>query len=186
MFASAITGLPTSTPEHTLAFCPVRPVEALYGQHTLATIPRTRCQPCTHCVTRGCLDLWEDKTVAQLLGPVRRTAAWLTEPFGVFAIAFPGLVLGYFLTADGDPWTTVYGTTLGLAAVSAVVFGTVISVAHAPRRLATMLLGALAFGLYYWYAAPGLAEAVHLPGGPWPVRATAAVLLLTWVRAPRG
>jgi len=165
--------------------CPVRPVETLYGQRPFATLPRARCQPCTLCVERGCLDLWEGKAVAQLLGQDRRTLAWLTQPFGVFTIAFPGLVLGYFLTADGDPWVTVYGMTLGLAAGSAILLGSLVALTRLPRRTTTMVLGALAFGLYYWFAAPAFAEAVHLPGGPWPVRGTAAILLLGWVR-PHG
>lgn len=161
--------------------CPVRPVETLYGQRPLAVVPRARCEDCTLCVKSGCLDLWGAKTAQHLLGPQRRSMRWMLEPFGFFTIAFPGLVLAYFLTKDTTSWPTVYGFVLGLAATSATLLGALIATLRIPSRIATPALAAVAFGLYYWFAAPGFGEAVHLPGGPWPVRAVAGLLLIVWI-----
>jgi hypothetical protein len=161
--------------------CPVRPVETLYGQRPLAAVPRARCQDCTLCVKSGCLDLWGAKTAPHLLGRQRRGMRWMLEPFGFFTIAFPGLVLAYFLTQDTTPWPTAYGLVLVLATASATLVGALIATLGIPPRIATPALAAVAFGLYYWFAAPGFGEAVHLPGGPWPVRTVAGLLLVGWV-----
>jgi hypothetical protein len=74
--------------------CPVLPVERLYGQSPLTLVANPRCRPCTLCITRGCLDLSQSKSIAQVLGRQRRTHAWLHSGFGVFAAGFPGCVLG--------------------------------------------------------------------------------------------
>lgn len=160
--------------------CPVRPVELLYGQRALVTVPRARCATCALCVPVGCIDVWGGRTMPRLLES-RNGMRWFTEPFGFFTLAFPGLVLAYFLTDDLTRWSTVYGLTLLLSAASTAILGGLLTLLRLSRATATAALGAIAFGLYYWYAAPGLAEAVRLPGGPWPVRATAALLLGAWV-----
>ena len=86
-----------------------------------------------------------------------------------------------FLTEDANPWSTVYGLVLVLAATSAMLLGALIATLRIPPRIATPALAAVAFGLYYWFAAPGFAEAVQLPGGPWPVRAVAGLLLIVGI-----
>jgi hypothetical protein len=164
--------------------CPVRPVELLYGQRPLVDVPRARCATCVLCVPVGCPDVWRARTMPRLIDN-HASRPWFTEPFGFFTLAFPGLVLAYFLTTDLTPWTTVYGLMLVLVAASVMTLGGLIALLKPSRALATAVLAALAFGLYYWYAAPGFAEAIRLPGGPWPVRTVAGLLLLVWV-VPRG
>ncbi len=77
------------------AICPVGPVERLLGQYAQFNPGNPRCEPCTLCTPRGCLDLALDKTPAQLLGRARRSAAWLGRPTGAFGVAFPGIVAGW-------------------------------------------------------------------------------------------
>ena len=52
-----------------------------------------------------------------------------------------------------------------------------------PRVVVTLpVLGALSVGLYYWYAAPGLAAAYWAPVvGPMVIRAAAAILITAWL-----
>lgn len=69
------------------AFCPILPVERLYGQRPLIQVGNPRCATCTLCAP-ACIDLSPVKTVRQVLGPGRRSHAWLTSPFGAFAAAF--------------------------------------------------------------------------------------------------
>ena len=162
------------------AICPVLPVEKLYGQFPIVPVRGARCQDCVLCTPVGCTDLAGAKTMAQTLGPSRRSAGWLATPFGAFAVAFPGLVVGYFTTANGAPSTaaSVYLHVLGWSAGSAAVLGALILAVRAPARWAMPLLGALAFGLYYWLAAPGLSRAYGVgPAGTVIVRLLALGLL---------
>ena len=142
------------------AICPVLPVEKLYGQFPIVPVRGARCRDCVLCTPVGCTDLAGAKTMAQTLGPSRRSAGWIATPFGAFAVAFPGLIVGYFTTTNGALSTapSVYLHAAGWSAASAAVLGVLLLALRAPARWAMPLLGALAFGLYYWLAAPGLSR----------------------------
>ena len=166
------------------AICPVLPVEKLYGQSPLLRVASARCGDCNVCTPIGCIDLAGDKTMSQTLGPTRRSTAWLATPFGVFAVAFPGFVIGYFTTGNGALATAagLYLHVLLWSAASAGTLAGTILLSRAPARLTVPLLGGLAFGLYYWFAAPALARAYG--GGDTAivcVRVAAAILLAAWV-----
>jgi hypothetical protein len=132
----------------------------------------------------GCIDLAAGKTVNQTVGPARRTVSWVRTPFGAFAAAFPGFIVGYFTLDDGGLSTaaTVYThiaiyALASFAIVALTAVATKVSSKHWLR-----LLGGVAFLLYYWYAAPGLAEAYHAgAAGPLLIRAGAVMLLAVWV-----
>ena len=90
---------------------------------------------------------------------------------------------------------SVYLTVLAWAAASYVVVGGIAWMWRLRAERAVRTCGGLAFGLYYWFAAPGLAAAyggAHDPStdgspvGPWIVRAAALGLLALWlVRSPQ-
>lgn len=141
------------------ALCPVLPVEMLYGQAPLLPLARGRCPTCTVCTPRGCLDLSERKTIPQVLGPTRRSQAWIVSPFGVFAAALPGFIVGYSVLTDGPLASagTVYLTTLGASLISYLVTALVVLVTKLRASTAMILLAAAAGGLYYWFAGPVIA-----------------------------
>ena len=146
------------------AICPVLPVEKLYGQAPLVQMANPRCDSCTRCVPKGCMDLVPNKAFRQQVGSKQHPLAWLKTPYGVFAAAFPGFVLGYFMLDDvplamaGSVYATIalasflsYLVTLSFAAVTRLASDRVI-----------LLLGAAAVGCYYWFAAP---QAIAALGG---------------------
>jgi hypothetical protein len=141
------------------ALCPVLPVELLYGHAPLVSLQRGRCTTCTVCTPRGCLDLSEQKTIFQVLGPARRTNAWLLTPFGIFIGALPGFVLGYSLLSDGPLATAghVYLTTLGYSLLSYIVTVVLVMGLKLKVSKAILLLATAAGGLYYWFAGPAIA-----------------------------
>lgn len=146
------------------ALCPVLPVERLYGQSPLIELEEARCGSCDGC-TGGCLDLVPRKSAFHALGDGDRTRAWLTTPFGSFAAAFPGFVLGYFLTADGG-WSSapgVYATVALIALCSFVSVATITTAFGLSSRRVVPALAALAAGIYYWFSAEPLAAAVGMP-----------------------
>ncbi len=146
------------------ALCPVLPVELLYGHAPLVSLQRGRCTTCTVCTPRGCLDLSEQKTILQVLGPGRRSNAWLATPFGIFIAALPGFVIGYSLLTDGPLATAghVYLTTLGYSLASYLI--TVVVVVGLKLKVSTaiILLAAAAGGLYYWFAGPAIATQLQV------------------------
>ncbi|MGQ0704502.1 MAG: hypothetical protein ACT4PM_15425 [Gemmatimonadales bacterium] len=171
------------------AWCPVLPVEKLYGQAPLLAVPTARCASCNLCSPARCIELSGGKSLVQSFGRVRRRETWYRSPLGVFAAAFPGFVIGYFTTENGllasapevylriGAWSLA---SFGLVAMSATILGLA-----AARMLP--VLGALAFALYYWFSAPTLTEAYGLAGLSTTTLRVAALGLVTFwlVRALR-
>lgn len=168
------------------SLCPVLPVEKLYGQAPLISMSGARCSDCTLCISIGCIDLAGNKTVAQTIGPLRRDTGWLRTSFGVFAAAFPGFILGYFTTSNGDLSTAgeVYWRVLSLAAASYGIVAVLTVMLSLRAALAMPLLGAGSLGIYYWYAAPVLAEAYLAPPATTSiVRGAMGVVIAWWLFA---
>jgi nitrite reductase (NADH) large subunit len=136
--------------------CPVLPVEKLYGQFPLLNVATARCSTCTLCSATGCIELTQTKTVPQTLGPARKSSGWLITPFGVFAAAFPGFIVGYFTIDNGAP-SSALEVYAHVALFSGLSYAIVTSLALAfflPSMLATVGLGGTSVGLYYWFATP--------------------------------
>lgn len=170
-------------------FCPLLPVERLYGQRPWMEIEDSRCASCTLCTPRGCVDLSPPAAAAQLLGPGRRGIDWLMTPFGAFAAAFPGFIVAWFRTVPSSPPVPDLLVALAVGLVASwFVAAAVIRWTDAPWRLALPTLAALAAGLYYAYAAPrGVAE---LGGGAGLARGiqigALAFVAVWWLRAVGG
>ena len=166
------------------SICPVLPVEKLYGQAPLLPMAGARCQECTLCTPVGCTDLAGSKTLPQTIGPHRRDTGWIRTGFGVFAAAFPGFVYGYFTAVNGELATAgvVYLRVLGFAAVSYGLVALLTDLLRVGAALAMPVLGAVALGMYYWFAAVTLTTAYHAPAATvFVVRAVMAALLAWWL-----
>lgn len=168
------------------SLCPVLPVEKLYGQSPLLPMKGARCTDCVRCTSVGCIDLAGNKAVPQTIGPLRRDTGWLRTSFGVFAAAFPGFIIGYFTTVNGDLSTAVqvYARVLTFAAASYGIVA-LATLALSVRATAAMnFLGAASLGLYYWFAAPNLTKAYHAPSATtWAVRVLMGLALTWWLWA---
>lgn len=169
-------------------FCPVLPVERLYGQNPLVELSNPRCPACTHC-SKGCIDLAPRKSISQVFGRKRHSMAWMKTPFGLFAAGFPGFVVGYFNTADSPLGETaqIYLQVAAWVAASLVLTWAIVVLFEVGTRRLLPTLAAAAVGLYYWYAAPDLAAAVAAPPAVGIGLQIAALALvgLWWVRALR-
>lgn len=171
------------------ALCPVLPVERLYGQRPLFRVPNAHCAPCTLCTRRGCMDLVQTKSVEQTLGTNSNSGPWLLTPFGAFAAAFPGFVIGYYTTTDVtlSAAGSVYAHVGLWMLVSYAVIAGLSLAFRIPGAVATLPIGGLSFGLYYWFAAPVVTESLALAGwAPTAIRAVAFTLLAVWSWRARG
>ncbi|MEW5915566.1 MAG: hypothetical protein AB1762_04140 [Gemmatimonadota bacterium] len=164
------------------SLCPVLPVEKLYGQSPLVKIGVARCNDCSVCTPLGCIDLAREKAARQTLGPGAQTSGWIATPFGLFAAAFPGFIIGYFTLSDGSLATAsvVYQHVIVWVLASVAMTAAIVLAFDVSARLGTAALGALAVGLYYWYASPTLSEAYG--GGATAANAlrAAALALIGW------
>lgn len=158
-------------------FCPVGPVEKLYGQQPWVESSHAHCAECVGC-THPCFDRDGWPAVVRLLGedPDAGTgtahggAGLLRSPTGVFAAGFPGFVLGYF-TVDPEAWLGSIYLHVGLfAATSLALFVTAQTVFDVSARSAIRVAAAAAAGLYYWFTVPAVVGAAELTFelGPFP------------------
>ena len=166
------------------AVCPILPVERFYGQHPLLTLDNRRCDRCSLCITKGCLDLAPAKSFAQAIGPAVGRHRWLTTTYGIFAGALPGFIIGYFTTSNVS-WTAAPGVYLWVALCSAgsyVAATVVVRVLGLTGPVSLALLAALAVALYYWWAAPLIAGLLFVPpAGAFVARGAALALVAFWL-----
>ena len=166
------------------AVCPVLPVEKLYGQAPLVSLGSTHCASCSLCTASGCLEIARGKAAVQTIGRARKDNAWLATPFGAWAAAFPGFVVGYFTAENGELSGAVatYGVVALCAAVSYALVAALVMSLRVRVTTAMLALGALSAGLYYWLVAPTLAQSYKLPvAGTAVVRVVSLALVAFWL-----
>ena len=151
------------------AFCPVLPVERLYGQDPMLELAHAHCVECAGCV-RSCYDLKPHDSLDEMLEPARRRPAGqrgrhrtsiLTSPTGLFAAVFPGFVVGYFTTPAGTTWPLVYAWVWAAAAVGALIIAGAKTAFRVDNRAVARACAALAAAAYYWFSVPVVADAAH-------------------------
>jgi hypothetical protein len=106
----------------------------------------------------------------------------LRSGFGVFAAAFPGFVMGFYTTTD-VPFSaagSVYLHILLYAAISYVSVTVLVHLFKPVTAAAFVVLGAVAVGLYYWFAVDVVLTAFGV-GGLWPMIGRALALLVVGI-----
>lgn len=131
--------------------CPIRPVEMMYGQFT-----PERCRPevCTIC--EEC-----NENCSRLRVQSRGVMEANNAQFKYFVFAFPGFVLGYYLTGPEMSVLSLYGVVYGLSLASLTLFG-LIDLRFPDLRIMNHTI-ILALAIYYAFAIPGLVEVWTLP-----------------------
>jgi len=167
------------------SICPVLPVEKLYGQAPLIQIKNPRCQPCDACTLKGCYDLDVRKSLAfALRGNGNTKQPWKATPFALFGAAFPGFIVGFYSVEDTvlAEALTVYGTVLGYALISGIVFHGLFRLLNVRSDIAAFILGALCVSLYYWFSGPAIATSLGLDQAVGTgIRLTALLLVGFWI-----
>jgi nitrite reductase (NADH) large subunit len=155
------------------SFCPLLPVQRLYGQEPLRVISNSHCQPCVGC-TRNCYDF-------------NPRVAWLADLYDddsglgtdrrLVAGAVPGLVLAYF-TAPADPGFVAQLLHHGLYVLVGIgAYWSAEALFRQSAQRTTVVFGAIALNLYYWFASVTLfATIARLSGAALPVDALAWAL----------
>ena len=129
------------------------------------SVAHPRCDRCTLCIPKGCLDLDATKSFAQAIGRSGGRHAWLSRAYGIFAASMPGFIVGYYTLSD-VPWTgapAVYLWMLIWSAGSYLGTTVVVRLFNLNSVVSLALLAAASVLLYYWWAVPLIAATLHLP-----------------------
>lgn len=173
-------------------FCPVGPVEKLYGQQPVLHPSHAHCETCVGC-THACFDRRGAEAVEDLLGGARPDGM-LSTPTGVFTGAFPGFVLGYFTADPTGGATSIYLHVALLSLVSLSLFVLGHRLSGIDLMATARAAAALAAATYYWFTVPaviGATEAVWgLGPAPSPLESSGRVFFLClvafwWLSAQR-
>lgn len=165
------------------SICPILPVERLYGTRPLAVVENARCTPCRACTLSGCIDLGTERSVLQLLRPAEESGEWLRSLFAIFALSFPGVVVGFYTVPPESAGSvlSVCATLVAAAAISWLVLAVVFTVMKTTPSQALLWSSALAATLYYWFTPTVVASAFVMPAWSEAVmRMTALALVGVW------
>lgn len=140
------------------SFCPVLPVELLYGQSPMLRVLNAHCQPCERC-TNNCYD--RNPPITNLVDFYR--SQWHSRKYSQhFAAIFPGFIAAFYLLPDvPDISAIALYLQIGLyMSISYVVFWLLSSSGFVKKGSLYALFGGIALNLYYWFNAPLLEEAL--------------------------
>ncbi len=146
-------------------FCPILPVERLYGQARFVPIKSAYCRPCIGC-TRNCYNADPDKAAMQEQSTPGSLNA---RAYRIFAGLFPGFVLAFFTAAPEAALPELYLHFLFYSLLSLLAFLLASAVIKTPRTRVPALFGLLALNCYYWFAANTFWQSLSQLTGHWPI-----------------
>lgn len=161
------------------AFCPLGPLERLYGQRAMIDVAPTHCPSCSACTRRGCLDVAGDKAFRQLVGAPRR-ASWLKRPQGVLAAAMPGFVIGYAAIGAVPTWSRAYAAVALGGLVSVALTATAAFLVRESSRRVPPVLAALSALGFYQLVAPASVAGWDVPWLDASVRWAGTAVVVVW------
>jgi hypothetical protein len=138
-------------------FCPVHPVERLYGSGVAFSLPNTQCNECVKCSV-PCPDSTPNATV------LTSKNVWSQKAVEYLIVgAFPGYIWGWFQIPDyagsfgWDHLKFIYGIPLLSGFVSVVVYVILKQLlSHNGRKMLVNVFAAAAVSCYYWFRLPQL------------------------------
>ena len=109
----------------------------------------------------------------------------------LFAVAFPGFVLGYYTAPAGISILLIYLWILMMSVIPAVTFTIIQRMFSLERTTLHRICAALAISIYYWFTIPAIALAVvetfgTNAGSVWLINSVRGVLLVVaaiWLAA---
>ncbi len=165
------------------SFCPLLPVQRIYGQTPFAVVRNSHCEPCVGC-TVNCYDF--NPRAAQL-ADVHDDDEQRGNYRRLFAGAFPAFVIAFYTVPAGHGWgiASMYGSFALAVLLGLGAFFILDVTLPIPAATMTALFGAAALNAFYWFNAPLLAR--HVAGNApwwwtWPARVALLALTLVWLR----
>jgi nitrite reductase (NADH) large subunit len=133
-------------------FCPLAPIQRVYGQAPLFMVNNGYCSPCVGC-QKSCYDFNPRAAVfSDVYDPDPRHAAQRRLFMGLL----PGLILGYFLQGPAPAYGAVayWGVLLLAAGASAGIYGLLLAFTPVNVYRLALAFGAVALAAFYFFAGP--------------------------------
>jgi hypothetical protein len=141
------------------SICPVLSVERLYGQTAFITVPNNYCKPCVGCV-KNCYDFNPAlANIADNYDTDHRNGLYRR----LFAGAFPGLILAFYILPDApqiSPVTLYSGVALFML-MSLGFYLLLSAMLKSSAYRLTALFGAIALNYFYIFNLPIAADTLH-------------------------
>ncbi|MEM7532532.1 MAG: FAD-dependent oxidoreductase [Chloroflexota bacterium] len=164
------------------SICPLLPVQRIYGQTPFVTVPNSHCQPCVGC-TKNCYDFNPRVAyLADMYEDDRHFSAYRKFFVGLF----PGFIFAFY-TLPSVPEISaldLYSRFAIYCLFSVGSFYLVESFVKATASKITVVYGAIALNLYYWFNSMTIATLfpdAYSEGLTWGVRAVVFALTMFWV-----
>ncbi len=164
------------------SICPLLPVQRIYGQTPFVNVTHAHCEPCLGC-TKNCYDLNpKNAYLADLYDDDRQFAFFRRAFVGLF----PGFILAFYLVPNPPaiPVWQMYAMLAAAGVFSMLTFFAVEAVTRHTGSKITVIYGALALNLYYWFNSVTLGSLIATPAPEafvWSLRALVLALTLFWI-----
>ena len=139
-------------------FCPLAPIQRVYGQAPALVVRNGYCPTCVGC-QKNCYDF---NPRGAVFGDMNDADPRYTGQRRLFYGLLPGLILGYFMQgpnpAYGEP--THLFIVLGACCLSAGLYGLLISFFPARPFWVATVFAAVAIGAFYWFSGPTIVNTV--------------------------
>jgi nitrite reductase (NADH) large subunit len=168
-------------------FCPLLPVQRLYGETPFLLVRNSHCEPCVGCA-KNCYDF--NPRVAEM-ADLSDDDPGHAGPRRFFAACLPGLVLGFFSMPDVPAHSTawVYGRIALFIAASVATYAFAEAFVVRSEHRLTAVWAATAINAFYWYSVPTLVSTIGAsPVGDvrsvaiWSGRLVVLALSLLWLQ----
>ena len=143
------------------SICPLLPVQRIYGQTPFVAFSHAHCEPCLGC-TKNCYDLSPGNAYLADLYDEDYLFAVMRKAFVGF---FPGFVLAFYLVPN-PPIIPIWQMYAMLALAGAVSMGTFFlfeAITKMTPNQITVIYGAAALNLYYWFNSLALGSLLPHP-----------------------
>ena len=145
------------------SFCPLAPIQKVYGQAPALVVPNAYCKPCVGC-HKNCYDFNPRPALLEDLSDLNQRYAWHRH---AFLGLLPGLIFGFFSYRGlVEESTALYLRSLltAIALSGGIYFFVLAYLPLSAYRVALLGLCA-ALTLFYWFSLPAMFAAMQSLGG---------------------
>jgi len=147
-------------------FCPLSPIQKLYGHAPIIYVRNGYCEPCVGC-QKNCYDF---NPRAAIFSDLDDSDPWYVGHRRFFVAGLPGMVLGFSQASDpAKIGLSAYFLELGITVLLSMgLFFVLTSLLRCSLYKIVALYGAVSLILFYWFAAPIMVATVVSLGLPLP------------------
>jgi nitrite reductase (NADH) large subunit len=140
-------------------FCPLAPLQKVYGHAPLLMVRNGYCEPCLGC-QKNCYDF---NPRAAIFSDLDDADAWWSDKRKYFAAMLPGLIIGFFnASVPAETGLSAYYLSILTPPLIAVgLYVTLQNTFHLGDYRQVALFGLVALGIFYWYGTPVVASGIE-------------------------